>query len=277
MLNSDAEPKGVTGKVFGKPASGSTTAAAGRGQRRLRAVLSAIDPSAALLGLFLVSMPGVVSAQAPDQDLQLWSMGRVTHLFQERWSTSFQFEIRLKDDISAVDERIYKLYAHHNFSPRVGLSFGLKYIDRPDDNNEWEPWQELVLPRRYKEFHLSHQVRLEERFIQTIDGVLPRVRYLLNWSRGLGDSPRYLTGFGAVRFNFMEKGAGPVAGFEQVRAYFGLGFFKGAHTRLEIGYLYRFEVKRDAPNLSDHAIHLQLLFGTHHRVLLRPLPDDFIR
>jgi hypothetical protein len=209
-------------------------------------------------------------------DFQSWNMFRLTMPVKDTWSLGLQNEFRYADNASELDEWIFKFYAHHTFTERFGLSFGYKHIDRPNGPNEWEPWAELVFPRKFEQWHLAHQVRFEARNYNSIDGILPRVRYLLNWSRQLGDSSRYFTGFGAVRFNVDEKGAGPVSGFEQVRVYNGLGFHIGGFTRLELGYLYRYERSRGIPQLSDHVIQLNMFFTTKPKPK-RPMPNDQVR
>lgn len=211
-----------------------------------------------------------------DHDFQSWNVVRLTVPIGEKWYVSMQNEARLSDDVSKLDEYIFKLYSHYKFSKKVGLSFGYKYIDRPASSNENDLWTEIVFPRKFHEkLWLSHQIRFEARFYQGLDGMLPRLRYLFNWSRQLGDSFMYVAGFGAVRFNLVDKGAGPSAGFEQVRFNANLGFHLGQITRLEIGYLYRYEDIREAPNFSDNTIHMNL-FISLKRKGKKPLPNDHI-
>ena len=210
-----------------------------------------------------------------DKDLQMWDVVRLSVPINEKWSIGLQNEARFSDDISKLDEYVIKLYGHHKFSKKFGLSFGYKHINRPDSSNEWEPWAEAVFPHSYNKLNISHQVRYEARFYQGLDGILPRIRYLFNWSRQLADSFMYLGGFGAIRFNLAEKGAGPVAGFEQIRLNVNLGFHLSEITRLEVGYLYRYEDIRDAPNYSDNVIHMNLFF-TLKRKGKKPLPNDHI-
>jgi hypothetical protein len=210
-----------------------------------------------------------------DKDLQSWNVIRLTGLVSEKWSVALQNEARFSDDISKLDEYIVKLYAHHKFSKKFGLSFGYKYINRPGDHNEWEPWAEAVFPHTYNKWQVSHDVRFEARFYASLDGILPRIRYLFHWSRQLGDSFMYVGGFAAIRFNLVDKGAGPMNGFEQMRVNANIGFHLGEITRLEIGYLYRYEVTRHAPNFSDNVIHMNLFF-TIKRKGKKPLPKDHI-
>ena len=213
--------------------------------------------------------------EGPDKDLQSWNVIRLTVPVGEKWTIGLQNEARFSDDITKLDEYIVKLYTHHKFSKKFGLSFGYKYINRPDDHNEWEPWAEAVFPHTYNKWQVSHDIRFEARFYASLDGILPRIRYLFNWSRQLGDSFMYVGGFAAIRFNLVDKGAGPMNGFEQMRVNANIGFHLGGITRLEVGYLYRYEVERSGLNFSDNVIHMNLFF-TLKRKAKKPLPNDHI-
>jgi hypothetical protein len=227
-----------------------------------------------LLAIFSME-PIMAQEDGLDKDLQSWNVIRLTVPVGEKWSVGLQNEARFSDDISKLDEYIIKLYTHYKFSKKFGLSFGYKYIDRPDDNNEQDPWAEVVFPHTYNKWQVSHDVRFETRIYQSLEGILPRIRYLFNWSRQLGDSFMYVGGFAAIRFNLADKGAGPVEGFEQIRVNANIGFHLGGITRLEVGYLYRYEVERDAPNFSDNVIHMNLFF-TLKRKAKKPMPNDHI-
>jgi hypothetical protein len=210
-----------------------------------------------------------------NKDLLMWDVIRLTVPIGEKWSVALQNEVVFSDDISKLDQYVFKLYTHHKFSKKFGLSFGYVYIDKPDGSNEQDPWVEAVFPHSYNKWKISHDVRFEARIYEGLEGILPGIRYLFKWSRQLGDSFLYLGGFTAIRFNLVDKGSGPVEGFEQFRVNANLGFHLGEITRLEVGYLYRYEVKRDAPNLSDNVIHMNLFF-TLKRKGKKPLPNDHI-
>jgi hypothetical protein len=93
---------------------------------------------ALLVGAF--AMASVLAADGVEQDLQQWTLFRVSDPIGERWTFSFQAEGRFADDISEVDEVIVKPYATYEFSKKFDFSFGYKYIDRPDGANEQDPW-----------------------------------------------------------------------------------------------------------------------------------------
>lgn len=96
-------------------------------------------------------------------------------------------------------------------------------------------------------------------------------------SHPVGGSASYLTGFGAVRFNLDDKRTGSVSGFEQSRIYAGLGRHFGKHVQFEAGYLWRYEEGRAGGNLSDRAIHFQLVVNSKAKRILKPTSRDRYR
>lgn len=210
----------------------------------------------------VVALLGVARvASAADQDLALWSVAFVNHEFDERWSVSLQAEGRFKDDISTFDEFVVKPAGYFRFTDWAQLGIGYKYIAKNDASDEQDAWQEIHLRHRLAAFGITHQGRLEERFIDGISGVIPRLRYLIHATVPLNPA-FYLSFSEAARFNLVSKGEGPVSGFEQNRVYAGLGFNASKYARIELGYLWRYERERDKPDKSDHVIRLQFLFST---------------
>jgi uncharacterized protein DUF2490 len=220
---------------------------------------------------------GANEVQSAAPDLQLWCPVQFVHPCGEKWAVSMQTELRLRDDISEFSQLVYKPALNYHFNPTWTLSVGYKYIDKYQEANEQDPWQEGHFNKTFGDLVTGFQVRLEERLIDDIGGVLPRVRFLEHLSHPLGDSPYYLTGFGAVRFNLDDKGTGPVSGFEQSRIYAGLGRHIGERFQFEVGYLWRYEEKRSGDDLSDHAIHLKLVFNTKGKRIKKPHPRDQYR
>jgi hypothetical protein len=92
---------------------------------------------------------------------------------------------------------------------------------------------------------------------------VPRLRYLIHVSHPLGDSDKYYwAAQEAVRFNAASKDTGPVDGFEQSRLYFGVGRKVTRKMKIEVGYLWNYQRKREGENLSNHVLRLQFLVDT---------------
>ena len=225
----------------------------------------------------LTFLLGAKEANCADPNLQSWFPVQIVHPFCEDWAVSMQTELRLKDDISEFSELVYKPALNYHFDPTWAFSVGYKYIDKYQKANEQDLWQESHFNKTFDDLVTGFQVRLEERFIDDIDGVIPRLRFLEHVSHPIGDSRCYLTGFGAIRFNLDDKGQGPVSGFEQSRIYAGLGRHFGEHIQFEVGYLWRYEEKRTGDDLSDHALHFLLVFNTKGKQVKKPHPRDRYR
>jgi hypothetical protein len=216
-------------------------------------------------------------AKSAEPDLQLWFPVQVVHPLGEDWTVSMQTELRLRNEISELSELIYKPALNYHFSPTWAMSVGYKYIDKYHEANEQDIWQEGHFNKTFDDLVTGFQVRLEERFIDGIDGVIPRLRFLEHVSYPIGDSRCYLTGFGAIRFNLDDKGQGPVSGFEQSRIYADLGRHFGDRIQFEVGYLWRYEEKRTGDDRSDHAIHFLLVFNTKGKRIRKPHSRDRYR
>ena len=134
-----------------------------------------------------------------------------------------QIEPRLQNDISDFSQLVYKPAVNYHFNRTFAFSAGYKFIDKYHQANEHDLWQETHCNKKFGDLATGFQIRLEERFIDDIGGVIPRLRLLQHLSHPLGQSPNYVTGFGAIRLNLDNKGKGPVSGFEQSRIYAALG------------------------------------------------------
>jgi hypothetical protein len=216
--------------------------------------------------ILALAMANASSARGAEQDLQNWSLVNFHHHFDERWAAAFQVENRVADNITQFDELILKPGGYYRFSKLLKFGLGYKYQKKHEKSNEQDIWQELYFTPSGLKWSWTHQVRLEERFIDDLNGVIPRLRYLVHIKHPLGTTGnRYFAFSEAVRFNLTDKGAGPVAGFEQNRIYFGVGFKTTRRLNIELGYLWRYERKREGPDASDHVIRLQFLFDTKGR------------
>lgn len=221
----------------------------------------------ALQGLCAVAMGFVFPAAAAgqvQQDLQLWNLADLQHSFDDRWRSSFQWEIKFADDISEFSELILKPAGTFNFSPKTSVGLGYTYQVKNNHPNEQDIWQELHHTLPIQDVSLTNQFRLEERFLDSISGIIPRLRYLVQAKHPLG-STKYLVASEAIEFNLVDKGQGPVGGFEQNQVYVAIGFKWGKYTRIETGYLWKYERRRDRDDASDHVIRLRFLFGTRGR------------
>jgi hypothetical protein len=213
--------------------------------------------------LALLTLTGGLAFSDTNQDFQQWSLFFLNHDFDERWAASMQVENRTAQDMSRQDLLILKPGGYYRFSDELNFGVGVKYQKKDEAPNERGLWQEIFYtPKCCGKFDWTHQVRLEERFVGGVNGVVPRLRYLAHVTHPIGDKGRYLVAQNATRFNLTSRSKGPPDGFEQNRLYFGMGFKPLPTMRFEIGYLWRFQRERDSNDRSDHVLRLQFLFDT---------------
>ena len=217
--------------------------------------------------LLLVSLVlGASAVYAAEQDVQQWSLLFVNHHFDDRWAASFQAENRMRDDMGEFDVLILKPGGYYRFNDTLNVGVGYKY-QLKDARNEQGLWQELfITPGDWAGIDWTHQVRLEQRWVGGVDGIVPRLRYLLHGARPFASNPkRYLAFQNATRFNLSSNDTGPVDGFEQNRLYVGIGFKIMPELKIELGYLWRYQRERSTEDRSDHVLRLQFLFDTKGR------------
>ena len=219
----------------------------------------------------------IQSAVSTEPDLQLWAPVQLIHPVGEKWAISMQTEVRLQEDISEFSQLVLKPAINHHFNDTFALSVGYKWIDKLEQANESDFWQEFHINRKFNDLATGFQIRLEERFIQDRDEVLPRLRFLEHMSHPIGEGPCYLTEFVEVRFNLGGNGSGPANGFEQGRVYTAFGRHLGERTLFEVGYLWRYEQERSGFDLNDHAVHFQLVYNTRAKKIRLPDHRDRYR
>lgn len=212
----------------------------------------------------LASIVGHGPAMSAEDDLAFWSLARYQHRFSDVWGAEMQAEVRFNDDISQLDEVLLKPSLRYYFLDKYSLSLGYKHVEKKLGSNEHDIWQELHLEYPSGLFGFHHQFRMEERFINGISGMIPRLTLKSNVSHPLSDDV-YLAFWEAAFFNLADKGEGPVSGFEQNRVYGGIGFKLSKAVKLEFGYLWGYERKRTGPNESNHVLQFQLLINTDSR------------
>ena len=136
----------------------------------------------------------------------------------------------------------------YRFTPTqsVSMGYGLQYVQAPlaaQPTFENRIWQQYTFEHssEYGLFKLSS--RLEERAINLAPGAAVRSRFLLQFNYPLTPS-FYLVAAEEYFVNLNSVSWGPIAGFDQNRAFVGAGYWLDDQYRLELGYLNNY-INRD--------------------------------
>ena len=199
-------------------------------------------------------------ATAADSDTQQWTTATIDYAIDRDVVASLTSRIRFEDDISEKKDLLigpsFAIKAPQNLT--VGLGYDHLHAFPAGSSDENRIWQSLSLEHRASRPVLSSRLRLDERIIEGIDGVIFRARYRLRATYGLVEGPWYLVGFDEVFANLNSKGEGPVGGFEQNRLFFGLGGQVAARVKLEMGYQWGYQERR-GEDLVTHTILVNFL------------------
>jgi len=134
----------------------------------------------------------------------------------------------------------WSLYQGYGWTPRFKPFVG-----------ESRAYQESLLDLSFGDLRVVNRTRLEERFIEGVDGVSLRVRHLLRFTHPLDGARRWFLAVSDEAFATLnDTRNGPSAGFDQNRAYAGFRLLTSEHLALEVGYLHQFVNRISDDDLS---------------------------
>ncbi|MGF1510106.1 MAG: DUF2490 domain-containing protein [Myxococcota bacterium] len=213
------------------------------------------------------------TAYGAESDGQLWATGRVNVPIGERLALSMFAQGRIADDISASDVWLLRPAIGYRVWESVWLGAGYDYFRLIDRGDEHRFWQEVALPFQFGDFVMSNRVRVEERWISDLDGVLVRARYRNRCAHPLAETPLYLVFANEVFVNINDLGSGPQHGFEQNRLAGGVGVHLGSLLRSEVGYQWRY-LDRRGPDRNDHILTISFFLDTRGKPKQVPTPEE---
>lgn len=170
----------------------------------------------AVLSLILLS---TITAPAFADDVQAWLTTSATGPASRDWRVSTELHGRWVNDAQDYQRTVLRLQGGRALRNRVVVWLGFEntWPAAGRTPTERRIWQQVTWTHLAGAWQLAHRGRLEERFIDGADGVVPRLRYQLRASRAL-DATR--------RWSFVASG----------EAFVRLRALRTASERLDAGY-----------------------------------------
>lgn len=236
-------------------------------RRRARHALVA----AALCGALVA--PGAKTAAAElIEDTQTWlNATAVGHLGAQStpWRYWLDVQARFDDDSSRFGVGILRPGLGYALSARTTVWAGYGHIVTdtigPGGNViEHRAWQQLSwsAPQPVAGTQISSRTRFEQRAHENGSEIGWRLRQLYKLVHPLATgSPWSLVAIDEVFVNFNGTGWGAADGFDQNRAFAGIGLALNAHARAEVGYLNQYVAREEAADRMVHAASLNLLLN----------------
>lgn len=141
------------------------------------------------------------------------------------------------------------------FTVHVGYAWIPTVVDDGPDQHEQRIWQQAIWTQKLNEsLTVSFRARLEQRFGPDGGELGHRVRIFARaqWSPR-ADLPLMLAVWDEGLYQLDDTDGGPQAGFDQNRAFAGVGFSVPAGPRFEVGYLNVF-LSREPDDHLNHAL-----------------------
>lgn len=208
----------------------------------------------ALMLLATMFLAAPTSASASEDDSGLWATVTLNHALDRDWTASLALQPRFFDGIDSFDRLVVRPHLTRRLGDTVALTLGYDahLINRPSNQTEHRPWQQLAWRPRLGDFSPLLWFRLEERVLDTWDGTSLRGRFLLQhaWSTGFGPLPEFVLR-NEYFVNLNEPTNGPAGGFDQNRFFAGFARTVG-NSRLELGYQMQYLDRR---RREDRVIH----------------------
>lgn len=210
----------------------------------------------------LLAVLGVnINALATEEDSGLWAAADVSKTVSERVTAAVTLQLRLNDDADRRERTLLRPSLSYRIDPNqtFGGGYDAHFINASKDKVEQRLWQQYQMSRRYAGTNVSLRLRLEQRFIEHIDGVPVRLRVKPALTVPINNSPWSLTISNEFFMAFNSVSGGQRGGFHENRAYLGFGRTLSESIAGQIGYQNQL-IERAGRDIMTHQLFIGLAF-----------------
>ncbi len=173
---------------------------------------------------------------ATETDSGAWTTLGLRHTIDHEHVAGIDVQLRHADDFNQLERLLVRPYLSFK-QPRGQLTVGYDahFVNQPKDTTEHRLWQEYLHQRQRQAWSNAFVLRLEQRFIESVRGIVWRIRPLFEIRYDL-DGEKYLAARNEIHINANDAGNGPDAGFDQNRTFLVFGTRLSNGLRSELGY-----------------------------------------
>ena len=234
-------------------------------------MLSRLSHALVALTIVVCGSSGIASAQTID-DTGLWfaalGNGKFKSLSEDasiRWW--FDAHWRLRNDSDGFNQSIIRPGLGYALDDLQTIWAGYGWIKTSpvtgNDFDEHRIWQQWTASPTLGAWKLLHRSRFEQRWVETGNDVGLRWRQMLRGQKILTGCPQWSAiVWDEAFFHLNDTDWGARSGFDQNRAFIGVGFKRCQHDRIrtEIGYLNQFINRQGAPDGMNHILSINFFF-----------------
>lgn len=179
----------------------------------------------------------------------------------------FDSQLRLADDTDGFQQSILRPGVGYDVAENQTVWAGYAWIRTSpvlgQDFDEHRSWLQWTASPGVGDWKFLHRSRLEQRWVETGDDVGHRWRQMHRIQRTLTQAPQWsLIGWDEAFIQFNDTDWGAKGGFDQNRAFLGVGFKRSPESRVrtEIGYLNQFINQQGSEDRMNHILSLNLFY-----------------
>ena len=204
-------------------------------------------------------------ARAAEDDFQIWPAVTLHHGLTDHWGAHIQIRPRFDEDVSRTKDLLVRAFGSWTNLESLTFDLGYDYIHSFHAASEHRPWLTGEHKLHWRDLTVKNRLRLDQRVVEDVDGVVVRLRYRLRGTYPIAGSSWYGVLSDEVFANLNDRGAGPVSGFEQNRMRAAVGVRFLGNLRVESGYEWQYAERRSSGAVNRHVLFVSLFVDTGGR------------
>lgn len=213
-----------------------------------------------LFSIVLIAIFSINSNAQGDTDWSSWNTIEIGYKLNNKWSFSLEEQLRLKENISEIDEYFTQLNTQYKLSKKFRLGLGLRYIRENDNKGNIQGYEnyfrfhvDAIYKHEINDFKLGYRLRYQNKNELGVsydegDFVNQNIRFKTSLEYDIKKwklDPK----FSAEIFNRFQEGN--ENGFNKYRLTLGTDY--SLKNFGEIGVYYRFEkeLNVDFPDITN--------------------------
>ena len=214
--------------------------------------------------VFLILLPCLFNKAYADpyllDDFGLWTPIYIYIPISEKVKGNFEINPRIQQNATHINQLLVRPSLGYQLTKDLSLWQGYSWVTNylPQFTREERLWQQVLHEKKFSKFSLVNRFRLEERFIQDVEGISLRGRYLLKTLYPITKSKLLSLVLADELFvNLDAHHSGPQVGIDQNRFFVGLNRKISDNVSIEGGYQMQY-INSLTPNI-DKLNHIVLV------------------
>jgi hypothetical protein len=206
------------------------------------------------------------------QDFRLWSPVFLTVKLPSSFLAYMEVQPRFADldDAGHIDQLLLRPALGYQLTDNLSIWQGYAWVGSYNQRHippqspffeESRIYQQVNYTHRFQSLKILSRTRLEERWIEHVDGTAVRFRTMLRGAYPLPMAPEWaLVVSDEIFVHLNTVGTrGPAAGFDQNRFFVGINRTFSKYLNMDIGYQNQLLNSRSIPELANQMNHVILL------------------